>query len=170
MTTEWFVVGALSLNEVTRIFSRISINGTGCWEWTGTLDPAYPLMWFRGRTQRVHRVLFSWLVQPVPIGKYRHLGQLDHRCNSKSCCNPCHIQLVSQHDNTLRGAGPSAINSRKQFCIRGHELTPVRNGRRRDCKTCDSLRHIARLKGDNAARYREISRLAQQRYRAKLRP
>ncbi len=66
----------------------------------------------------------------------------DHLCRNRSCCNPNHLEPVTNLENVLRGIGPTAINKRKTHCLKGHEFTkentyepPHRLGRR-ECRKC----------------------------------
>lgn len=166
MTAE-LAISHLDRRAIRRFFSKIEVSAAGCWEWTGALDPIYPLAFFEGRTERVHRLMFAWLVSPVPRGiAARRFGQLDHiGCNNKRCCNPVHLALVSQRENTIRAESPVGINSRKTHCKKGHLLIAVPNRTQRDCRQCDSIRHKQRLIGPEGDKYRELGRINQQRYR-----
>ena len=115
----------LTKNEITRIFSKISFNNDGCWVWNGAKikGRGYGVFNFRGKSQSVHRLLFSHFVQPIPTGRGRDIPVLDHVvCDNPSCCNPTHLKLTLQKYNVLRGSSGSAINSRKTHCINGHLL------------------------------------------------
>lgn len=139
----------LSQKEKGRIFKKIFITPQGCWRWVGALDKkGYGLLWFRGRVERIHRVMYSWSFGPIPRGiKKRKFEQIDHLCNNPSCCNPSHLRLVTQRTNILRGNGVTAQCARKTLCVHGHELKFNKNRMRRDCPTCDSIRHKQRLTG-----------------------
>lgn len=138
--------------EKKRIFSKISIDpNTGCWIWDGSQDGGgYGLVWYHNRTERIHRVLYAWKYGPIPRGaKPTKIAQLDHVvCNNTICCNPEHLELVTQKINVLRGNSIIAISARKTHCKYGHKL-PERNasGKRRNCPICDRLRHKKRIEG-----------------------
>lgn len=73
---------------------------------------------------------------PIPPGLV-----IDHVCRVKHCVNPAHMEIVSPRDNTIRGNGPSAINSRATHCRHGHEFSEsntywYRQGRARMCRQC----------------------------------
>ena len=81
----------LSRRTIRRLFSKIEIAATtNCWIWNGALDPHYPLCWYDGRVERVYRVMYAWLVGPVPKGiTARRHAHIDHPvCNNKRSCNP----------------------------------------------------------------------------------
>ena len=161
-------IDTLSNKERRRIFKKIAVDHeTGCWVWTGALDQGgYGQVWFRGRTERIHRIIFAYYVGPVPRGiRSRSQAQLDHAiCQNPSCCNPAHLELVTQRTNILRGTSPPALCSQKTHCVRGHPLKYTANGKRRYCPTCDSIRHKLRSSGPNREYWLEKSRQASRRY------
>jgi hypothetical protein len=94
-----------------------------------------------GKNLKGHRIVWEAVNGPVPEGM-----ELDHLCRNRACVNPAHLEAVTHKENTLRGAGPTAINSRKTQCVNGHDFSPentriLGNGRRQ-CKTCQE-RHTA---------------------------
>lgn len=78
----------------------------GCIEWTGWLDKyGYGVFRFRtadGRRKMTGAHRMAWLLRRGPIGD----GGLvvDHLCRNRRCCNPEHLELVSNQDNIRRGA------------------------------------------------------------------
>lgn len=168
---EYLTVSHLTIQEIKRLFSRVQVDSvSGCWNWLGAKDEAgYGFFKCSNVAQtRVHRIVYAWTVEPIPKGATaRRNAQLDHLCRNTSCCNPVHLELVTQKENVARGVSPVALSMRKTHCDHGHPLTRTRNGKRRECKTCDSDRHKARLRGPKGERYREISRLAARRLYAK---
>lgn len=67
---------------------------------------------------------------------------LDHLCRVRWCCNPTHLQPVSNEENILRGESPPARNARKTACPQGHDYV-VRAGGARRCPQCDYQRRVA---------------------------
>lgn len=45
---------------------------------------------------------------------------LDHLCRNRWCCNPDHLEPVTNAENILRGESPPAKNARKERCPNGH--------------------------------------------------
>jgi len=154
--------------ERERIMSNIKVLDDGCWLWTGGKDQyGYGMTFYRGIRERSHRVVYSMIIGPIPKGvDARRHAQLDHVCKNKSCCNPEHLELVTQRENVLRGDSPPAQNALKTLCKYGHELTTTPSGRR-DCRTCDNARHAKRMVGKDADYWRAKAREATARYRKK---
>ena len=115
----------LTKSEWDRILSKISINESGCWIWTGAKSRGYGAFNFRGMTVKMHRFLYEVMIAPLP--KYNGVDVLDHVvCDNPSCCNPNHVRLVKQSFNVLRSNSVSGIHSRKTHCIHGHLLPKAR--------------------------------------------
>jgi hypothetical protein len=142
-----YLIVELTISEQQRIFSKISIDkDTGCWNWTGAKikNRGYGVFNFRGKTESVHRLIYAWMIEPIPKGK-RNLV-LDHIvCNNRSCCNPAHLKLGTQRTNALRGNSPPSINFHKEYCNRGHLLPKEPNeewGNNRKGRRCILCRRI----------------------------
>lgn len=137
-------------------------DGTGCWVWTEGLSHGYGqiivMRGKRGHPVRAHRMAWEMLRGPIPDGL-----DLDHLCHTRDqtcrggdgcphrrCVNPAHLEVVTNEVNISRGQWPSAVNARKEFCIRRHEFTPANTYRppkrphTRQCKECARMRRAAR--------------------------
>jgi hypothetical protein len=133
-----FTVDSLAKRELGRLLAKIRPAGlTECWEWTSSTKNGYGILHFRGKHVYVHRLVYAWLHGPLPLGRGKHVLQIDHMCRNRLCCNPCHLRLVSPRENVLSSNGVSAIASRKTHCPKGHPLDGINacNGKR-FCKTC----------------------------------
>ncbi|SRR6266566_1827343 len=140
---DYFIVDHLSTAELSRIFGKIEINAeTQCWLWMGNKPSGYGHVKLRGETVKVHRLMYAWLVGPLPRGL--KIRQVDHLCKIKHCCNPVHLEKVTPRINTLRSNAIQAVNFRKTECGRGHSLSggSLRIDPRgyRQCRTCDKIR------------------------------
>ena len=120
-----------------------------CWPWQGRLD-RYGYGEYRrrfghrgeggGSYWRAHRVAYELLVGPIPNDLV-----IDHLCRNRSCCNPAHMEPVTNAENLHRGAGHARLIPLPLCCPNGHEYTVEntlmryypRDGRSyRTCRAC----------------------------------
>ena len=113
-----------------------------CYVWPGGCDgDGYGVLWFEGRSYKVHRVAF-WMVHGFWPTVCRHT------CDNPPCFNPEHLRDGSHADNAQdresRGRGRTGSGT---TCAKGHEYTAkntrvrIRNGReQRLCRTCAAER------------------------------
>lgn len=140
-----------------RILSRVgNLGGDGCWTWEGGLHKGYgTALDETGRSTKVHRIVYRWLVGPIPEGL-----TLDHLCRNRACVRPSHLEPVTVRENILRGVGPTAREARKTHCKWGHEFSAENTrwdklGRR--CGICHTRRGAERnerLRGKRPSRAR----------------
>ncbi|WP_205484689.1 HNH endonuclease signature motif containing protein [Arthrobacter sp. Alg241-R88] len=131
-----------------RIKRRVTIDPeTGCWLWQGAIATAtgYGRMAinngrFGGERVMTHRMSYETFVGPIPAGMV-----IDHLCRVRSCCNPDHLEPVTQAENLRRGEGvPSNAFREATHCIHGHEFTPentYRTDKGRYCRACRRRRN-----------------------------
>ena len=102
-------------------------------QWSKGLPGGYGTWTIDGHTFYVHRLAYELLVGPIPEGLH-----IDHLCNTRTCCNPLHLDPVTQAENNRRSW---ERRGRPETCKRGHPLAeaPVRNGSRH-CRECASIR------------------------------
>lgn len=85
---------------VNRLLSKIDASGD-CWDWTAYVDPkGYAKFQIYPAVHYVHRLVYEWLVGPIPAGY-----QIDHLCRRRHCVNPDHLEPVPARTNALRGYG-----------------------------------------------------------------
>jgi HNH endonuclease len=135
-----------------RFWAKVDRRGEDeCWPWTaGKLYNGYGQF----DNQAAHRVAYELAIGPIPAGL-----QVDHACHNdtgcpggigcphRACCNPTHLEIVTQRENILRGDGLSAKQARQTHCKRGHpfdEANTYRNGGKRFCRTCMKRRQQQR--------------------------
>jgi hypothetical protein len=131
----------ISESRLDSIFSRVVYDG-GCWLWLGALCDGYGMVSIGGKDRKPHRLVYEALVGPVPDG---HV--LDHLCRNRACCNPMHIEVVTNAENIKRGlAGRN--NADKTSCANGHPYDerntrmvyrPDGSFRCRRCRACEAL-------------------------------
>ena len=133
---------------VERLLTKVTFHGDdGCWLWKGDARRGYGRIQVSGRGSprvAVHRVVYKWLVGPIPDGL-----TLDHLCRVRACVNPGHLEPVTNRENILRGTSPVAAHARATHCIRGHpfdEANTYRHpgGQRRACRICERERQRQR--------------------------
>lgn len=122
---------------------------SGCWLWVGCVNHhGYGSLNRRGRTRLAHRYAYEALIGPIPSGL-----QTDHRCRTRCCVNPAHLEPVTSAENTRRGDG--GINMReKTHCPSGHpyEGSHLYLWRGiRNCRTCRNNRKRAQRAQQRAA-------------------
>ncbi len=113
-------------------WGKIEGPNDGCWLWKGAKQSdGYGIISINGGQFKVHRVVVVQLTgQQIPVGL-----TVDHvvarGCTSKLCCNPAHLEVVTQSVNTLR-------IPRKDVCKYGHKRIY-----RKDCSVCNRLKVAA---------------------------
>lgn len=136
-TSNLLIINNISYNTLKRVFKKIKINNeTGCWDWLGFTSQGYGQIRINKKLYRIHRFMYAWLVSPIPNGKGKNIPVLNHICNNRSCCNPLHLELISDTENILKGNGATAINHRKTHCKKGHLLHPANKNGYRRCMIC----------------------------------
>lgn len=113
---------------------------TGCWLWSGYIDRGGYGRYALGERNQTgaHRLTYEFLVGPIP----KRLA-IDHLCRTPACCNPEHLEPVTNKVNVLRSEGLAAINSRKTHCVKGHPFSEANTGRgngKRWCRACKRRR------------------------------
>jgi len=84
----------------------------GCWDWIGNRHKSgYGKIWVDGETWLTHRVSWIMFNGEIPDG----LCVL-HRCDNKSCCNPDHLYLGTNMENS------------KDMCSKDRQATGEKNG------------------------------------------
>lgn len=102
-------------NTIEDILSRCEKTTDGCWVWMGSKSPnGYGYVSWQDKMTLVHRLIYEERVWPVGEGL-----QLDHLCRNRACCNPMHLEEVSQQENIRRGMG-GQVNREKIHCPYGH--------------------------------------------------
>lgn len=66
-----------------------------CWLWLGDTWNGYGKTAYKGKRMYAHRLAYStW------VGDIDETMVIHHKCSTRTCCNPDHLQLTTHHDNT----------------------------------------------------------------------
>jgi len=111
--------------EVHRFWSKVDVvTADMCWQWTGYCLPfGHGQAWLQGKTFLSHRVAYSLAQGQVPPKLH-----VRHLCDNPCCCNPAHLALGSDQDNSddkcrqgrqARGSGNgrSKLSEQEVLCI-----------------------------------------------------
>lgn len=80
----------------------------GCWVWQGAKnDAGYPYAYYEGRMVGAHRLVYRLTGNPLHPG-----DAVNHRCHTRACINPDHLNAASTRENTLDALQYTALNSR----------------------------------------------------------
>lgn len=120
--------------EVAAFWKKVQPS-SDCWLWTANTSRGYGQFAVvrdspKTVSMRAHRVAYRLMVGPIPEGiKLDHLchnADADCRggegCRHRRCCNPRHLEPVTQRVNLLRGKGFPARQAAQTACIHGHQF------------------------------------------------
>ena len=129
----------MNSDPVDLVLRGITVSRLGCWE---PKQKPTPYGYVRIQDKRgpklknimAHRLIYEHFNGPIPDGL-----QIDHLCRNRACCNPAHLEPVTQQENIARGEC-SQWRLEHTHCPNGHEYTEAntrieKTGARR-CRTC----------------------------------
>lgn len=84
---------------IDRIKSMVNVDENDCWIWAGKLrKDGYANFTYDGVKKLAHRATFESFHEITLTRK----DVLDHLCMVKACCNPAHLDRVTQRENIKR--------------------------------------------------------------------
>ena len=91
------VLAHISPKEAHSFWSKVDVVATeSCWEWMRYCLPfGHGQTWIRGKTMLAHRVAYYLTMGEIPAGL-----QVRHLCDNPRCCNPSHLALGKDQDNS----------------------------------------------------------------------
>lgn len=91
------------LAPTERLAVRVTVDPvTGCHNLRPHRRNGYGMMTLNRERIRPHRLAYELAKGPIPLGLV-----IDHLCRNKACCNPDHLEAVTQRENTMRGPNDS---------------------------------------------------------------
>ena len=109
---------------IKHISTNVSIDGrTGCWNWKqATRKDGYGITWYKGKTDYIHRVSYR-----IFKGDFDSNYIVRHTCDNPSCCNPDHLLLGSDKDNSkdMVDRGRSCKGSKIHTAKLTEDLIPI---------------------------------------------
>ena len=122
-----------------RLWAKVDFLGpNGCWLWTGAVDGrGYGHVGNgTGRNIKAHRLSYELKCGPIAEGL-----TIDHRCRTKRCVNPEHLEAVTGLENIRRYVDSQTA------CKNGHEWTDESTywyRGHRSCRPCHAIRERER--------------------------
>lgn len=133
-----------------RFWSKVS-KTANCWNWTGCILKAGYGQFYNKKKMYTHRYSYELHKGLIPEGLV-----LDHLCRNRACCNPEHLEAVTNKVNIGRGIWtkkgvkrisplkgkkkPWAPRERNGYCLRGHVRLPKHFYKK--CPECHKMHRI----------------------------
>lgn len=86
--------------SVDYVLANVTVTSTDCWLWGGYLnEDGYGRAYDRETRKHVyvHRYMAAAMYGSIPPNM-----EVDHRCCQPRCCNPYHLEIVTQAENLRR--------------------------------------------------------------------
>lgn len=129
---QYLEISSLKQKDVDRFWLKVDKNIKNCWEYLGFKDKdGYGVFSINGKVYRPHRIVYF-----LTFGKISSKKTLDHLCRNRGCVNPNHLEEVTLKENILRGNAPSSLNSKKNYCPKGHPYDKIDTLGHRRCSIC----------------------------------
>lgn len=84
-----------------RFWTKVERTQT-CWLWTGCVnEDGYGTFSYDGKVRKAHRAAYAMFVGPIPDGL-----EIDHKCRTRNCVNPDHLQPATHKQNCQNRIAP----------------------------------------------------------------
>lgn len=145
-------IGRPPVDPEAAFWAKVDRSGgpDACWPWTGAR------LWsghgtFKsttvGKQTASHRWAWYFTYGTWPGNQIDHAChtrdetcRLAGRCSHRACCNPAHLEVVTQRENVRRGRGRVAEHMVATECPKGHPYDEMNTYHRpkggRGCRTC----------------------------------
>lgn len=124
---------------------------TGCWLWSGATNKkgygSHGRRAKHSRSQLTHRYTYELAIGALPEGT-----EVDHKCRTRCCANPAHMEAVPHKVNVQRG------DVKKDLCKNGHDLAGenlLKTAAGTRCRACVNADSRERKRAKYAPRKRE---------------
>lgn len=78
-------------------FNQSVVRQPGCWGWVGYIHTTgYARIRYNGQVKHAHIAAFEVYVRPLDLGEVVH-----HKCGTKHCTNPDHLEATYQADHVV---------------------------------------------------------------------
>lgn len=120
-----------------------------CWIPTQTPKPDgyVQLRYYKEKGKYLHRLMYETFLGDIEDGLY-----LDHLCRERSCCNPNHLEPVTNAENIRRGLSGN-YQKVKTHCPRGHAYDKANTYHYKEQRHCKKCRNIAQKKYEGRLQY-----------------
>lgn len=110
-----------------RLREKIYIEpNSGCWLWMGSINSdGYGNAWHFGASFKTHRLIWLLFRRSDP-------ELLHHRCQTRSCCNPLHLEAIERKEHQNR--------HQKILCRSGRHLLDQTRDSQGTCRECKNER------------------------------
>jgi len=139
----------LKERTIDKIINRIQVISS-CWKFHGSKSSAgYGYIRHQGKNVLVHRFMYNFENPKFPLD-YDGINQLDHLCRMRNCCNPEHMEIVSNRENTIRGK-ISKLNNKKTSKYVGVVWVPRKNPWRASIRINGKRKWLGSFKSEEEA-------------------
>lgn len=140
-----------TISRLERLAAMVAIDPvTGCHNWIGSVRTrGYGRTSVGGKSVYTHRLAYELARGPIPNGMV-----IDHLCRNRRCCNPDHLEVVTNRENIRRGIGITATI--KTHCPQGHpydaENTRINRRGKKVCRACSWAPYAAKTNANRRAK------------------